>query len=541
VQALLAEGVDLNARSERGQTALILAAFFGWEEIVSVLLAGGADLSLKDNLGLTALEWSERRGFARIARLIGDTTIPQFGSMTRTAENLEEDADVQFKNLGAVSTIESPPATGKVIASQPHSDRLATTEKPRTSLLAVLRARAVQSMREESEAETWRPERTTPAKAPAASLSAETDQQPPLRNEAAAAETAEVQFVPEPLLEEPGDFSEEEITSTSQLPGLTVDASSAENQSPIPSSIQPVSVAARATVPPVDETPQPIIHETARMRTGASTLFNPPPTAASARPLLWVVIVVTFCAAAFVTYRLTSHSAATAPVSSAPAVVTKTEPTKAVPPKRLPVVGGELAGAELSVPEPENADGTSGSITVRVQVNRKGKVVGTHILNGEWALRKAATQAARAATFAPEKLNSKSRVVTGTITYEFAALQSEPAPVASPAPAQSPTTTTSSVNANEDLPVTGDDLAGAELNLPNAEYPASARALGISGTITVIVRVNRLGRVISWRTSSGDTKLRAAALQAAKKSTFAPSKLPGKGEVVGTITYTFKL
>jgi len=38
----------------------------------------------------------------------------------------------------------------------------------------------------------------------------------------------------------------------------------------------------------------------------------------------------------------------------------------------------------------------------------------------------------------------------------------------------------------------------------------------------------------------GDSQLRAAALKAAKKAIFSPSKLPGKGEVVGTITYNFK-
>jgi outer membrane biosynthesis protein TonB len=52
--------------------------------------------------------------------------------------------------------------------------------------------------------------------------------------------------------------------------------------------------------------------------------------------------------------------------------------------------------------------------------------------------------------------------------------------------------------------------------------------------------VNRAGKVISWRTLEGDSQLRAAALKAAKQTTFSPDKLPGKGEVVGTVTYNFK-
>ncbi|MGI8897042.1 MAG: TonB family protein, partial [Pyrinomonadaceae bacterium] len=71
------------------------------------------------------------------------------------------------------------------------------------------------------------------------------------------------------------------------------------------------------------------------------------------------------------------------------------------------------------------------------------------------------------------------------------------------------------------------------------DYPEKAKSKAISGTITVVVRVNRAGKVISWRTSQGDSQLRAAALKAAKKATFSPEKLP-KGEVVGTITYNFK-
>ncbi len=96
-------------------------------------------------------------------------------------------------------------------------------------------------------------------------------------------------------------------------------------------------------------------------------------------------------------------------------------------------------------------------------------------------------------------------------------------------------------NTEENSPVLGGALVGKELNLPPAEYPSTARSAGTSATVTVVVRVNRNGRVTSARALNGDAQLRAAAERAARKATFSAEKLareePG---VAGTITYTFK-
>jgi hypothetical protein len=56
----------------------------------------------------------------------------------------------------------------------------------------------------------------------------------------------------------------------------------------------------------------------------------------------------------------------------------------------------------------------------------------------------------------------------------------------------------------------------------------------------VVVRVSPNGNVISWRPLNGEQRLRTLAVNAAKRSTFDADKLPGNGEVVGTITYTFR-
>jgi TonB family protein len=233
------------------------------------------------------------------------------------------------------------------------------------------------------------------------------------------------------------------------------------------------------------------------------------------------------------------------------------------------VIGGALVGTELIVPDPEYPAPASArsigklvsdKVTVQVQVNRKGMVISAHALAGDKSLRQAAVKAAKTAAFSPEKLadKDKGRLITGTITYDFvapqtgpsAALRSSPAttseagaspPHGSPATVSSTTTGSSTANAGNDSPTTGGPLAGTEQNLPKSQYPPSAKSKGISGAITVVVRVNRAGKVISWRTLNGDLQLRAAALKAARQATFIPAKLPGKGEVVGTITYNFKL
>jgi TonB family protein len=207
---------------------------------------------------------------------------------------------------------------------------------------------------------------------------------------------------------------------------------------------------------------------------------------------------------------------------------------------------------EVDVPKAEypvkvRADGVSDTITVRVQVNKNGRVVSARSSRGDWRLRAAAVKAAQKATFSPEKLAIRGKAVSGSIIYTFVEQAESPTTPASHSATQtnSPATEASATpasvaDAGGDYPVVGGPLVGAESKLPQPEYPVRAKSNGIYGTITVVVRVNRAGRVISWRTLDGDSQLRAAALKAAKNATFSPDKLPGKGEVVGSITYTFK-
>jgi ankyrin repeat protein len=62
VTLLLDAGADINARNRRGETALIIAAYVGAEEVSRVLLARGADATLKDGEGRTAKQIEEDEG-----------------------------------------------------------------------------------------------------------------------------------------------------------------------------------------------------------------------------------------------------------------------------------------------------------------------------------------------------------------------------------------------------------------------------------------------------------------------------------------------
>src|SRR6185369_7700327 len=90
--------------------------------------------------------------------------------------------------------------------------------------------------------------------------------------------------------------------------------------------------------------------------------------------------------------------------------------------KELPLVAGGLSGKEVNVPAPEypasaRSERVSGSVTVRVRVNKAGSVIAVKVVEGDQRLRNAAIAAAQKATFSPEKLIGQEAV--GTITYTF--------------------------------------------------------------------------------------------------------------------------
>jgi TonB family protein len=88
--------------------------------------------------------------------------------------------------------------------------------------------------------------------------------------------------------------------------------------------------------------------------------------------------------------------------------------------------------------------------------------------------------------------------------------------------------------------ISGGVVNGKATNLPKPVYPAAAKAVRASGAVNVQVTIDETGNVISATAVSGHPLLRAAAVEAARQATFAPTMLSGQAvKVTGVIVYNF--
>lgn len=91
-------------------------------------------------------------------------------------------------------------------------------------------------------------------------------------------------------------------------------------------------------------------------------------------------------------------------------------------------------------------------------------------------------------------------------------------------------------------PISGGVLNGTAIVLPQPIYPEAAKRMRTAGMVSVEVVLDETGKVVSANATSGPTILRDAAIQAALKAKFSPTKLSGQPvKVSGTINYKFAL
>ena len=89
-------------------------------------------------------------------------------------------------------------------------------------------------------------------------------------------------------------------------------------------------------------------------------------------------------------------------------------------------------------------------------------------------------------------------------------------------------------------PIKGGVLNGKAISMPAPEYPEIAKQAKASGSVTVVVMVDETGHVIEARAVSGHPLLQAAAVAAARKAIFAPTRLEGEPvKVGGEVVYNF--
>ena len=91
-------------------------------------------------------------------------------------------------------------------------------------------------------------------------------------------------------------------------------------------------------------------------------------------------------------------------------------------------------------------------------------------------------------------------------------------------------------------PVSGGVLNGTAVLLPPPAYPDAAKRMRVQGVVTVDVILDETGKVVAANATAGPVVLRDAAVQAALKARFSPTKLSGQPvKVSGVINYKFAL
>lgn len=388
VSALLANGADVNETTGGGQTPLILAVIFGHTNLVKLLMKAGADPQLRDNLGLNAIEWAQRRGSTEAVAIIKNGP-QQSTPPSRIMIPLEQAGKVAPEKPAARPRDEEVKET---VSEAEKSNRWIAGFKQRLQ-----------------EQELRRLNRNEPAP-PAIAVEAEP---PPLMTVetrqtgvAEPSKAPEPPKAPEPQPEpEPAASPARSVTPPPRIltpPPATPAKSGTRKRCPQCNAIYNsdlVAYCAHHIVPLVDAD-EPIISEPPR-----------------SNPLLfWILLIVTLAGSIVVGSLITTYI-----YKSRQAEATVAAEQNRPVQKGVPELGGELVGKAVSLPEAEcpvkEPEPVSGTVTVRIMVDKNGQVYWARGSGGDWLMRGCATEAAMKSTFAPEKL--RNRETEGTITYTF--------------------------------------------------------------------------------------------------------------------------
>ena len=380
VSALLARGADVNETTGGGQTALILAVIFGHTNLVKLLMKAGADPHQRDNLGLNALEWAQRRGLTEAVSIL--TNRPQESTPPR---RITIPIDDQAK-----ATPEKPPAKRDEETKETVSD----AEKSLRWIAGFKQRLQEQELR--------RLNRNEPAPEPPSPV--ETEPPPLTTAEAKKAAEPEAPKTPEPEPESNTALARS-VTPPPRIltpPPTSAEKSGKRKRCPQCNAIYNgdlVAYCAHHIVPLVD---------------ADEPIFSDPPR--SNAPLFWILLIITLAGSVVVASLITTYVYKSRQ-AAARAAAEQNRPVQ----KGTPELGGELVGKSVLLPEAEcpvkEAEPVSGTVTVRVMVDKNGQVYWARGAGGDWLLRGCSTEAAMKSTFAPDKL--RGRETEGTITYTF--------------------------------------------------------------------------------------------------------------------------
>ena len=373
VSAILANGADVNETTGGGQTALILAVIFGHTNLVKLLMNAGADPQLRDNLGLNALEWAQRRGLTEAAAILTNrhrqNTPPR-----KIVIPLEEPPPQK-------TAAKEPPPLPPKRANEEEKEGVSEAEKSLRWIAGFKQRLHEQELR--------RLNRNEPPPEPPPPAIIETPKAPE----------------PEPPPEQPPPEPPRSVTPPPRIliPAPTPEKSSSRKRCPQCNAIYNsdlVSYCAHHIVPlvPADD---PIISE--------------PPK--SNVPLFWILLIITLAGSVVLGSLITTYIYRSRQAAERVAAEQVKPPLQ----KGTAEVGGDLVGKAVSLPDAEcpvkGPEPVTGTVTVRVMVDKNGQVYWARGAGGDWLMRGAATEAAMKSTFSPEKL--RNRETEGTITYIF--------------------------------------------------------------------------------------------------------------------------
>jgi hypothetical protein len=400
---MIAEGADVNATNDGGQTLLILAIVSGREHLLRLLLDSGADPLQEDHTGLNAINWAERKGRTDVANFLANNqrSAPQ---PTVNDQNRSRQAS-SVEPLRATTTAEEK--TRKYLAGlrqrfaeNPHRVRARREQAEEQLERSPVVDRQTTSERMKREAETPLVDRQTTSER--MKREAETPATPPQQ--------------PDPTQEMIEASSRRAITAgASTEPDTKPDASESISTQEVPRrssgrkrcpqcntiyDSELLTYCAYHIVPLVD----------------ADVPVAPAPATRSSSILIWALVLATFVVTVvgslYVSSRLFRNLTAT------PSETTAAQPVATL--KGIPVAKGHLAQKAVSLPAAEVPLKTvqqPSMVTVRVKIDRSGKVVAASSTSADKMLRNAAIEAAKKATFSVDKLGG--RGADGLITYLF--------------------------------------------------------------------------------------------------------------------------
>ena len=371
------------------------AVFFGHVEVVRLLLQAGADVGMKDGFDLTATEWSIRRGFDDITRLLrdpasADTSPPPTAAVVEkvrreaAAEGRREEAGDVSRNAASEARKPAEYTAVRRVEEErrgAHDVRQKAEELARIKAREELQRRVEESRRRVAEAARQKSEE-------AARRHAEDE----MRGEVAGPAST------------PEHESQESPTSSGvkRCP---------ECGTTYQSDILTYCVYDSALLVSDDE---PSFGGAVKPHIAATENTKVVP--------LWVLVLVslTFLGGGLGGY-LINRNISTGPGPGTPALA---QPEPANVQQAQPVTDGALKGKETRLPSPEypaaaKREGVSGKVTVAVTVNNKGDVITARAVSGHTLLQAAAEKAARGAKFSIEKQARGGARTSGTITYDF--------------------------------------------------------------------------------------------------------------------------